>query len=214
MYKEKIMSKYYTYLIGWKNLNKWYYGVKFSKDSDPQKFWKEYFTSSSYVDEMRQRCGEPDVIEIRKTFSDQQKARKWEHKVLKRMNVVLSENWINKTDNICFDPKIMSNIGKTKTGQKNNFYGRNHADDCKIKMSIKQKSLMTEEKRKRISDAIKRKHANGEYKHIYNEKTSKKISDSNRGQIPWNKGGKLTEEHKRKIGESEKRTKSLLKDPV
>jgi hypothetical protein len=205
------MSKYYTYLIGWKNLNKWYYGVKYSKDSDPEKFWKEYFTSSSHVNNMRQKNGEPDVVQIRKIFDDPQKARMWEHRVLKRMKVVINENWLNKTDNICFDPKLMSEIGKTKRGKDNNFYGRNHTDDYKLKMSIKQKSLMTEEKRKKISEAIKRKHANGEYKHIYNDETSKKISESNKGQIPWNKGGTLTEEHKKKISESEKETKSLLK---
>jgi len=208
---EKNMSKYYTYLIGWKNLNKWYYGVKYSKDSDPKKLWKEYFTSSLYVNEFRQIYGEPDVIQIRKIFSDQKQARRWEHKVLKRMKVVLNENWLNKTDNLCFDPILMSNIGKTKIGEKNNFYGKNHSDDFKKKMSMKQKSLMTEEKRKKISEAIKKKHANGEYKHVYCEETSRKISESNKGQIPWNKGGKLTKEHKKKISESEKKTKSLLK---
>lgn len=206
------MSVYYTYLIGWKNLNKWYYGVKYSKDSDPEKFWKEYFTSSIYVERMRQQYGEPDVIQIRKTFSDPQKARLWEHKVLKRMNVVINENWLNKTDNICFDSVLMSEIGKTKTGDKNNFYGRKHTDEFKQRMSVKQKSLVTDEKRKKISDSIKRKHANGEYKHIYNEDTRRKISESNKGQIPWNKGGTLTEEHKKKIGDSERKTKALLKD--
>lgn len=203
--------KYYTYLIGWKNLNKWYYGVKYSKDADPKLFWKEYFTSSLVVESVRRENGEPDVIQIRKVFGDQDKARRWEHKVLRRLKVVVNDKWLNRTDNICFDSKLMSDIGKTKTGEKNNFYGKNHSDEYKTKMSIKQKSLMTEEKRKKISEAIKRKHANGEYKHIYNEETSKKISDSNKGQVPWNKGGKLTEEHKKKIGESEKKTKSLLK---
>lgn len=208
------MSKYYTYLIGWKNSNKWYYGVKYSKDSDPEKFWKEYFTSSVHVDEFRKKYGEPDVIQIRRIFSDKQKARNWEHKVLKRMKVVTNESWLNKTDNKCFDPDLMSEIGKTKIGEKNNFYGKNHSDEFKKNMSIKQKSLMTEEKRKKISESIKKKHANGEYKHVYNEETSKKISESNKGQVPWNKGGKLTEEHKKKISESEKRTKSILRGDV
>jgi len=205
------MLKYYTYLIGWKNINKWYYGVKYSKDSNPETFWKKYFTSSTHVSEIRKKYGEPDIIQIRKTFSTSEKARLWEHRVLKRRKVVYDEKWINKTDNICFDPKLMSEIGKTKTGKLNSFFGKNHTEEFKKKMSHTQKSLMTDEKRKKISDAIKRKHANGEYKHIYNEDVAKKISDTNKGQVPWNKGGKLTEEHKKKISESEKKTKSQKK---
>jgi hypothetical protein len=208
------MLKYYTYLIGWRKINKWYYGVKYSKDANPETFWKKYFTSSTIVSEIRKEYGEPDIVQIRKTFSNSQKARKWEHKVLKRMKVVIGEKWLNKTDNICFDPKLMSEIGKTKRGELNNFYGKKHSIEYKENMSKKQKLIMTEEKKKRISEAIKRKHANGEYKHIYSEETSKKISQSNKGQIPWNKGGKLSEDHKKKISESEKRTKSLLKGSI
>lgn len=205
------MFKYYTYLIGWKNIDKWYYGVKYSKDSNPEHFWKEYFTSSTYVEETRKVFGEPDIIQVRKKFTDPQKARLWEHRVLKRMKVTSNDKWLNKTNNISFDPKLMSQIGKTKKGELNNFFGKNHTEEYKKKMSEKQKLLMTEEKKKKISEAIKKKHANGEYKHIYNDETSKKISNSNKGQIPWNKGGTLTEEHKKKIGETEKKTKSLLK---
>ena len=71
---------------------------------------------------------------------------------------------------------------------------------------------MTEEKRKKISDSIKKKHDNGEYSHIYTKDREQKISKSNKGQIPWNKGKTLTDEHKKKISESEKNTKSKLKE--
>ena len=202
------MTIYYTYLIGWSKLNTYYYGVKYGKDSNPLNFWKTYFTSSKAVADFRKLNGEPDLLQIRKTFECAESARLWEHRVLKRMRVVYKSEWLNRTDNICFDPVLMSEIGKTKTGDKNNFFGKTHSEEYKTKSSEKQKSLMSDEKRKRISDAIKRKHANGEYKHIYNEETAMKISKSNTGQTPWNKSGTLTIEHKRKISESEKMTKS------
>ena len=74
------MPIFYTYLIGWSHCNKWYYGVKYSKNSNPDELWKTYFTSSEYVTEFRELNGEPDVILIRKQFDDPQKARLWEHK--------------------------------------------------------------------------------------------------------------------------------------
>ena len=206
------MPIFYTYLIGWSHYNKWYYGVRYSKNSNPNELWKTYFTSSEYVTEFRKLNGEPDIILIRKQFNDPQKARLWEHKVLKKMKVVDNKNWLNKTDNICFDSELMSEIGKTKIGELNNFYGKLHSEKTKEKLSDIQKSLMTEEKRKKISDSIKKKHANGEYSHIYTKDREQKISKSNKGQIPWNKGKTLTDEHKKKISESEKITKSKLKE--
>ena len=79
-------------------------------------------------------------------------------------------------------------------------------------MSEKQKSIMTDEKRKKISEAIKKKHLNGEYKHIYKDADRiRKISEANKGTLPWTTGKKLTEEHKRKISETEKKTKQRKK---
>jgi len=205
------MAVFYTYLIGWKKYNKWYYGVRYSKYSNPNELWKTYFTSSKHVKNFRKKKGEPNVVEIRKVFDNSNKARLWEHKVLKKLKIIENSKWLNRTDNLAVNPEIMSKIGKLKKGKYNNFYGRKHTKESKRKMSIKQKMLMTEERRKKISEAIKRKHANGEYKHIYNEKTKRKISLANKGQIPWCKGKKLSKEHKLKISESEKRTKRLLK---
>jgi len=88
----------YTYLIGWADLNKFYYGVRYAKECHPDDFWVKYFTSSKYVAEMRSVHGEPDVIQIRKTFDDSKKALDWELKVLKRLKVRLDEKWLNKTE--------------------------------------------------------------------------------------------------------------------
>lgn len=88
--------KPYTYLIGWSKLGKFYYGVKFGKDANPDTFWKNYFTSSKYVRRLRKEHGEPDVIQIRKTFTTADEAINWETKVLKRVNVLESTKWLNE----------------------------------------------------------------------------------------------------------------------
>lgn len=86
----------YTYLIGWTQLNKWYYGVRYAYKCVPSDLWSTYFTSSKLVKEYRGIYGEPNVIEIRKTFSNAIKARKWEDTVHKRMNVVKDDKWLNR----------------------------------------------------------------------------------------------------------------------
>ena len=89
---------YYTYLIGWFKLDRWYYGSKTGKDADPSTFCKEYFTSSKLVQDYRQYNGEPDIIQVRRTFDDRVKCLNWEKKVLRRLKVAKSERWLKQTD--------------------------------------------------------------------------------------------------------------------
>ena len=93
------MHKIYTYLIGWTEQDKWYYGLRFSKKTRGYDIWQTYFTSSKYVRECRKIHGEPDVVEIRKTFTSVERAILWESKVLTRMDVMHSSRWLNKTNN-------------------------------------------------------------------------------------------------------------------
>lgn len=96
------MKTPYTYLIGWRELNKWYYGVKFAKNCHPDQFWVSYHTSSQDIKVLREQFGEPDVVEIRKVFETRRNtdtsddARLWEHKVLRRIRAVKKKEWINK----------------------------------------------------------------------------------------------------------------------
>lgn len=114
------MGAPYTYLIGWSKLNKWYYGVRFSKNCNPGEIWNTYFTSSKYVKKFREEQGEPDVVEVRKTFENEHQARLWEHKVLKRLNAPKNDKWLNKTDNksIYNDEESYKKIAAAKTGKK------------------------------------------------------------------------------------------------
>lgn len=95
----------YTYLIGWSKLNTWYYGVRYAKNCNPTELFVTYFTSSKYVKQFILEHNKPDVIEIRKTFNSIEKARAWELKVLQKMKVKTSDNWLNKHDKAA--PPIM-----------------------------------------------------------------------------------------------------------
>jgi hypothetical protein len=137
----------YTYLIGWSKLNTWYYGAKYGKDANPDKFWVDYFTSSKSVSKYVLLHGSPDIIEIRKTFNDIEKCQLWEMRVLKRMksigrlNIFLNKKiptgkWINSNihrNNI--DYKVMGENYKMATLLKNlkkcNFL---NIDDAKSKL--------------------------------------------------------------------------------
>lgn len=88
--------KPYTYLIGWSELNKYYYGVRYAKGCNPDDLWRKYFTSSSYVSQLREEVGEPDIIQIRKIFDNAKDACDWEQNVLKRLKVWENNKWINK----------------------------------------------------------------------------------------------------------------------
>lgn len=94
----------YTYLLKHIPTSRVYYGCRYAEGCHPNEFWKSYKTSSKYVKqliELIEEYGEDSFVydEIRKTFSDEQKCREWEHKVLRRMKVINREDFINKTDN-------------------------------------------------------------------------------------------------------------------
>ena len=88
--------KPYTYLIGWTKYNKWYYGCQYGKKAHPSNLWKTYFTSSKEVRLFCEEYGDPDVIEIRKTFDDALRTRLNEIKVIRRMGIVQDSRFLNQ----------------------------------------------------------------------------------------------------------------------
>lgn len=155
----------YTYLIGWSDLNKYYYGMRYATQKcclyetgcHPDDLWKTYFTSSKEVSIYREKYGEPDIIQIRKTFSDAQSAKMWEHKVLLRLNAATSDKWLNKTYAM-----VEFNLHEYNTGKK-------RSKEQKTRMSLAQKGR-----------TISKDHA-------------KKISNATKGRKPWNTGKTLTD---------------------
>lgn len=102
----------YTYLIGWSKLDRWYYGARYRKGCHPSDFWNPYKTSSKHVAAFIKEHGDPDIIEIRKTFSTSKETRIWESKVLKRMKVIRSKRWLNMYDGVSIDPNAISSFQK------------------------------------------------------------------------------------------------------
>lgn len=138
----------YTYYIGWTTNNVFYYGVRYAKNCNPSDLWVTYFTSSKFVKIQRKQYGEPDIIQIRKTFGNNpKKAKLWEDKVLRRLDVINKDTWLNKTKNDSFKGIHFSwNNGLTKetcsillqTGKKisRSRKGQKASDSTKQKMKI------------------------------------------------------------------------------
>jgi hypothetical protein len=94
----------YTYLIGWSKQGKYYYGARWAKNCSEEDLWKTYFTSSKHVKEFRALFGEPDIVEVRKTFTDPNVCKIYEQRVLKRLNVLNNKKWLNRSINGRFLP--------------------------------------------------------------------------------------------------------------
>lgn len=86
----------YTYLIGWKTLNLFYYGVRYSKNCHPDDLFVTYYTSSNTVKSLFKKHGKPDVIQIRRLFIDPTSALAWEQKILRRLKIPHNPIFLNK----------------------------------------------------------------------------------------------------------------------
>lgn len=98
----------------------------------------KYFTSSSKIKTLRNNIGEPDVIQIRRTFQTKENALFWEERVLRRCRVLKDEKWLN------------GNIG----GKKFFNYGAPRSDECRKKISERRKhylSNLTDEERETLA---------------------------------------------------------------
>jgi hypothetical protein len=95
----KLPYQPYTYIIGWRTHNVWYYGsesAQITKQAHPSNLWTTYFTSSDVVTLFRQQHGEPDVVRVVKTFESAYDARAAESQYLTRLNAAQRPNWLNQ----------------------------------------------------------------------------------------------------------------------
>lgn len=94
----------FSYLIGWSNHNKYYYGARWARGCSPSDLWTTYFTSSKHVKAFREQYGEPDIVQVRKVFECVDRCRDYEGRVLRRLNVLHEDKWLNKSVNGRFLP--------------------------------------------------------------------------------------------------------------
>jgi len=202
----------YTYHIAWTQLGQHYYGVRYANGCSPEDFWVRYFTSSETVRQYREQYGEPDVIEVRKTFDCPEKAMLWECKVLKRLKAAQSDKWLNKNNgykDFVIGPGILAP-----------HYGKKHSDETRQKMSEQRQKenngffgkQHSEEAKQRMSEAKKGKpglkgKSAPHYGKQHSEETKRKISESQRGENSAWFGRKHSEETKAKLKEAWKKRK-------
>jgi hypothetical protein len=178
----------YTYLIGWAEQNKFYYGVRYALNCEPSDLMTTYFTSSPKVSEMIESHGLPNIVQVRKIFTDTKRARLWEHKVLRRMKVIKSKKWLNKTDNKSIEPQI---------GPMNHMFGKFG------ELSHRFGAILPEESKKIIGEKSRMK--KGNMPSAFGQKmreivTGRKKKDSTKEKISESlTGRKLSDEHKKNI---------------
>jgi hypothetical protein len=173
----------YTYLIGWSEHQKFYYGVRTAKrfcslyDSGchPDDLWKTYFTSSKHVKMFREKYGEPDIIQIRKTFEDAKSAQLWEHNFLKKIRKYnMWKKFLNITSSHSID---INDLSRWNNGVKNTLSLECPGDDW-VKGWI-----LYDETKEKLSKAGKKKigNLNGFYGKKHSDKTKLKLSESKSG---------------------------------
>ena len=189
----------YTYLIGWSTQKKYYYGVRYAKNCSPGDFWVKYFTSSPAVSAMRLLFGEPDIKQIRKVFSNRENARQWESRVLKRMKVVIREDFLNKNDSPAppINNRVMSIETKEKIGSKHR--GKPKSEEHKQKIRDARAKQVNTRKGVPVTDETRQKIRDARAKQIFTEETKHKMSLSRQGEKHWTYGKSRTEETKQRI---------------
>jgi len=174
----------FTYLIGWSKLNLYYYGSMSRKTkpiANPDLLWTKYFTSSKYVEKIREEYGEPDIIQVRKVFKTCETCRRWELKVLRRLKVLHSDKWLNKNIGgfYVLDEDIKRKLSESRTGIKNHMYGNTHTKEAREKISRYKKD-------KNLSETHKDSISKGLYDY-YSKEESKGLKERFREYISGDK---------------------------
>lgn len=210
-------TKPYTYFIVRMSDNKKYHGVRVSNKVSPKNDFAKIYFGSSTDNFCKQFKKNPKLFKYRLcwTFSDKKEAGEYEVKVNKK--IYKKSDWINKSafPFINIDEKVKANISKAKKGKnigkENHFYNKKHSKKSKALISKNRKggTITGCHKISIILSNITRE---------YKPSTRKKLSKINKGRkfpkefiekISKSRiGMKLTDEHKKNIGNGVKGEKN------
>lgn len=157
----------YTYFLLNRVTGEKYYGVRYANNCNPNELWVTYFSSSKYVKALIEKYGKDSFdYEIRKTFSSAVEARNWEERVLRKLDILNNDIWLNK--NICgkflkegpqskeHKEKRLSKIrgaNHPHYGKLGTFHGKKHSVEAIAKMSVPKTN--TENMKFRQNNSIK-----------------------------------------------------------
>lgn len=175
-------QKPYTYLIGWRDLDVWYYGVRWANKVCPEEdLWFHYNTSSEHLKAFMEENGQPDVIRVARKFDTVTAARRHETRFITRLKCVRSKRWLNKGNpNGRFihsrphSDETKALIGKRsrerfadpefKARHSESQKGRVVSEGQKANLSIASKNSWTPERRAKHAEHMKKRWSNPEYK--------------------------------------------------
>lgn len=199
----------YTYLIGWTDLDVWYYGARWAKGCHPGDLWVKYFSSSNNVKNFRTIHGEPDVIEVTDTFNTIEQAKEWESIVIKLFQIVESKHWLN----LCSPDKQFQCVGGWKlsreqrerksirfSGTGNPMYGKSISEETRRKLSEVRKGkrrVFSEQAIQNIRDGVKTRrvrHFSNEERMLRSEKMKSNnpmLNEKSRIKVSQSKIGKM-----------------------
>lgn len=200
--------KPFAYLLKSKIDGRRYYGIRYSKDSDPDQLWESYFTSSPIVESYIAKYGKDSFeVEVRKVFETAEQALNWEHRILTRINAAVRPEWLNMSNGYrCWGAR--KELGYTvseSTKKKMSTYAKNRTEDHwnNWKESRMGRS-QTDETKKKIGDANrgkkqpesanqKRREWAERTQYRHSDEIKKKLSDKMKARPP------ISEETKAKI---------------
>ena len=186
----------YTYLIGWRNLDTWYYGSRSANKDEPEDdLFVKYFTSSKQVKAFIKKNGNPDVIRVHRRFNTKKESETYESRFLKRVNAMDSERWLNQSNNTF--PHV-------------NYY---RSPETREKMAAaKRGKKASPETRAKMSESHKRRYENGasgaNAGRVLTDEWKENVSKSMKGKPSRNAGKKnppRSDESKKKSSEALKR---------
>lgn len=191
----------FSWLVYYK---KYYYGVRYAKNCHPTDLWQRYFTSSITVKELRKTLGEPDIIQVRHTFTSKERAIIWETRVLRTMKVVQRSDFLNKNDAQAppINNRIMTQGTKDKISMGNK--GKNLTDEHKQKLRNARATQLPTFLGKRHSNKTKQKLREANLGKKASDDTRQKMSKAQSGERHWAFGNSMPVAVRNKISQSKK----------